>query len=381
MGTDLVRRLRQLEQRGDIPVDIRLQWLSEHEHKVLTPSGLTKLKMCRKRLQGQRRQPKYPLFFSVRSIMHWAFGPLLCGADLLDQLITQLRLVTLMRSGDVANVMWGILQFQDTYLIRTMDKSGKERIFNIGGVCLYTLCHYMVRHISWPAPYLCRYIDQPGVCLGAERIAKRFLHVMKVQNVDTTLFKAHALRGAVATYMLRSGIPKEWVQSRGGWSSMATLDMYYNRCHLARDWVSLLLSGPSSTTTMGEDVGDRQTAGSAAQGTMGGMAETSSSEVESQPPERSCEALLAVLAAHGVLKSWQSSLRCPACNDAMCKEASYACEDCHLVYHVRCLSTVDFDIPVEQGGTGKQPLYHPRCTLCAFKREMKRVPCGSPLQE
>jgi hypothetical protein len=36
MGADLARRLRHLEQRGDIPVHIRLQWLSEHEHKVVT---------------------------------------------------------------------------------------------------------------------------------------------------------------------------------------------------------------------------------------------------------------------------------------------------------------------------------------------------------
>ena len=59
------------------------------------------------------------------------------------------------------------------------------------------------------------------------------------------------------------------------------------------------------------------------------MAKTSSSEVESLPPE-SCEALLAVLAAHGVFKSWQSTLRCLACNDSMSKEASYSCEDCRV---------------------------------------------------
>ena len=149
---------------------------------------------------------------------------------------------------------------------------------------------------------------------------------------------------------------------------MATLDMYYNRCHLTQDWVSLLLAGPMSTSTMGEDAGNRQTASSAEQGTTGGMAKTSSSEVESLPPE-SCEALLAVLAAHGVLKSWQSTLRCPACNDTMSKEASYSCEDCRVTYHVRCLATDDFDIPQEQGGSDRQLLYGPRCTLCQVKRD------------
>ena len=75
-----------------------------------------------------------------------------------------------------------------------------------------------------------------------------------------------------------------------------------------------------STSTMG-DAGNRQIASSAEQGTTWGIAKTSLSDVESLPPE-SCEALLAVLAAHGVLKSWQSTLRCPACNDTMSKEAS-----------------------------------------------------------
>ena len=122
---------------------------------------------------------------------------------------------------------------------------------------------------------------------------------------------------------------------------------------------------------MGDDAGNRQTASSAEQGTTGGMAKTSSSEVESLPPE-SCEALLAVLAAHGILKSLQSNLRCPACNDTMSKEASYSCEDCRVTYHVRCLATDAFDIPLEQGGSGRQLLYGPRCTLCQVKRDFSR---------
>ena len=108
------------------------------------------------------------------------------------------------------------------------------------------------------------------------------------------------------------------------------------------------------------------------------MAKTSSSEVESLPPE-SCEALLAVLAAHGVLKSWQSTLRCPVCNDTVSKEASYSCQDCRVIFHVRCLATNDFDIPVEQGVSGTQPLYGPRCTLCQVKRELSRTPVITPL--
>ena len=141
----------------------------------------------------------------------------------------QLRLLTMMRSSDVANIMSGILTFQDIFLIRTTDKGGLERYFNVGGIGLHSLCKYMVQHVQSPTPHLLRYLDRPNQCLGSERIAKRFLGILTQHGVDTTVFKAYSLRGAVATFLLQSGVPKDWVQWRGGWRDVPTMNEYYNR--------------------------------------------------------------------------------------------------------------------------------------------------------
>jgi hypothetical protein len=100
-----------LEHRGDIPAGQRLQWLDENASKVLTPLGLRQLAMCRVRSTKQAKQLRYPLFFTIQTMVQWAFDGVLKGPSLLDQVITQLRLLTMMWSSDAANIMLGILTF------------------------------------------------------------------------------------------------------------------------------------------------------------------------------------------------------------------------------------------------------------------------------
>ena len=149
------------------------------------------------------------------------------------------------------------------------------------------------------------------------------------------------------------------------------MNEYYNRCHLTHNWENFLLRNKVS---MGEYVEGRQTANSAEQVVKGGSTEASPSEAGSEHPEPHCEALLAVLSAHGILKPLLSPLWCPACNDYMAKEASYKCLGCDVTYHVRCLHTVDFDLPLEQGGVRRQPVFGPYCVTCDYKREMVGFP-------
>ena len=113
-------------------------------------------------------------------------------------------------------------------------------MFNIKGKTLDMIIRYMHRHLEHPALHLFRYEKQPSKCLGAERLAKRALRVMKNMGIDTEVYKAHSLRGATATHMLAQGVPIEQVQSRGHWSSQKTLGMYYNRLHLQLNWEDLL---------------------------------------------------------------------------------------------------------------------------------------------
>ena len=146
-------------------------------------------------------------------MVQWAFDGVLVGPTLLDQVITHFRLLTMMRSSDVANLMSGILTFQDIFLVCTTDKGGLERYFNVGGICLHFLCKYMAQHVQSPAPHLLWYLDRPNQCLGSERIANG---VLTQHGVETTIFKAHSLRGAVATFLLQFGVPKDWVDSSEG---------------------------------------------------------------------------------------------------------------------------------------------------------------------
>ena len=157
-------------------------------------------------------------------------------ADRLDQLILQLRLTTLMRSGDASNTVWALFHHDGQFFIRTTDKKGSPLTFNVSGVTPESVKRYLHDHVEYPAPHLFRYLQQPQMCLGADRLAKQLLDLITKARIDTTIFKSHSLRGATATHLLLKGVPQQWVQQRGQWASSTTLDQYYNRLHQHRQW-------------------------------------------------------------------------------------------------------------------------------------------------
>ena len=57
--------------------------------------------------------------------------------------------------------------------------------------------------------------------------------------MGTQVFKAHSLRGATATHLLKMGVQADVVRARGGWSATKTLDTYYPRLHQCRDWQAI----------------------------------------------------------------------------------------------------------------------------------------------
>ena len=52
---------------------------------------------------------------------------------------------------------------------------------------------------------------------------------MKEAGIDTSIFKAHAIRGAVATKMLDSGELMSDVMRLGRWRSFNAFNEHYNR--------------------------------------------------------------------------------------------------------------------------------------------------------
>jgi hypothetical protein len=268
------------------------------------------------------------VFFNAQPLVDFAFAPTnlqeLSMSKLLDRLILQLRLTTLARSGDLARITWALFVQDGAHFIRLTDKNGALLTFSMPPRTLETLREYMLRHVYYPAPHMLRYAKDPLKILGAERIAKRTKALMASVGIDVSVFKAHSIRGAVATLLMKRGVSRELVQARGHWSSTATLDMYYARLHQDQRWEALLggdagtgmsacAEAPPKAPQTEDDEGSRR----------GGAEERSKAQDD-------------ILAAHAVLRPLFQVVGCPHCLAPIMAEAAYACEWCHRVLHVRC---------------------------------------------
>jgi hypothetical protein len=144
-----------------------------------------------------------------------------------------------MRSVDVSNIVWGLFEHRNRFYIHTT-KNGTLATFSVEGQTLQSLLVYLEKHLDYPNTTLIRYLNSPAKCMGSERIAKRVKETMTQLGIPTEAFKAHSLRGATATHLMLNGMEPQWVQSRGGWQSPETMQMYYNRIHQQQDWEAAL---------------------------------------------------------------------------------------------------------------------------------------------
>jgi hypothetical protein len=235
------------------------------------------------------------------------------------------------------------------YFIRTVDKKGAPLLFSVAGSVLRHVIQHLHAHLLFPNPRLIRSSVAPQKALGSERIAKLALKAMEQCNIDTSVFKAHSIRGAAATALLKKGVPRELIKNRGGWKSTGTLDEYYSRLHHSQDWEALIGApsvSPAVSCTPGED---------AAEQASGSSAGAPTSKVPKGLPTKDGSAmgtefwggpaLLPDLAARGVLRDVNSHDQCPACSFSMHLEAAYTCTSCGKTYHVRCLATAPDPIP------------------------------------
>ena len=351
---ELMTALRNMECEHDIPVRARMQWVKDALWGEKNPRRRLMLQQCCKRLDRGTRTPRYPTFFSIEPLVKAAFS---WSSNILqvDRLILQLRLTTMMRSGDLENVSWALFHWETVHYIRTTNKQGKPSVYNVTGHTLTNLIDYMYKHRKNPAPFLIRYIKEPGCCMGGERIAKRLLHLMASLGVNTEVFKAHSLRGATATHLLRLGVPQTMVQARGAWSDNRTLDLYYSRLHQDKDWQELL---------QGENVSTWHSLTCAAPFPTSSTA-SSTQEEESGEGEGKGTAQVNALAALGVLRPLFQRNECPSCGLLMEHEALYRCQQCQLLYHVRCMGP-------EQGANQRQTQYSTKCFICNMAGQYKR---------
>ena len=356
--------LRMLECQQDIPATIRMQWIQSAMHITSKPRDHVMMRQSIQRLKNASRRAKHPVFFSIQPLLQHAFPeqhtPLSEWSmdHLLDILILQLRLTTLMRSVDIANIAFALFHQDGVHFVRATDKKGEATTFSITGFTLYTLLEYMHRHLNQPALFLFRYTKDPSQCLGSERLAKRLLQVMQQCGIDTATFKAHSLRGATATHLLAKGTPISHVQARGHWSSLQTLDVYYNRLHQQIDWETHLLGGHAE--------GRHDSAACAVLPPSAPQADPTK-EGESWGDKGESTAQAAALAAQGVLRALYDSTHCPSCTLPMQKEAAYKCTKCRSIYHVRCMG--------HYASVGNRQLrYGTMCFLCTMASTLKPNP-------
>lgn len=111
-------KIRQVLSLHDIPAEYKIEMLegasTEQKFQKALKSAIQKVKQ-------QAKRARYPIFFDIQPIVQYAFAPEADPANnipgsrdpghQLDRLLLQLRLTTLMRSVDVANIVWGVFEY------------------------------------------------------------------------------------------------------------------------------------------------------------------------------------------------------------------------------------------------------------------------------
>ena len=80
-----------------------------------------------KRVKKSIKKPKHDIFYPVAGLCKWAFQngeQEMEVGEMVDKLLMQIRLGTLMRSGDAANIVWALFEQEGGTFIKTTDNKG-----------------------------------------------------------------------------------------------------------------------------------------------------------------------------------------------------------------------------------------------------------------
>jgi len=101
---ELQAALRTLETEHDVPARLRMEWLSDALANIEDPRLRVLAKAGLKRLKKSTKRPKHDVLYDLEPLVQLAFGT--TPLPQVDRLILQLRLTTLMKSGDTATITW-----------------------------------------------------------------------------------------------------------------------------------------------------------------------------------------------------------------------------------------------------------------------------------
>ena len=369
----------------DISPRQRLRWAHDIQR-----SGLAPEKACIKAINAIKRQckaPRYTVPMPLRPVVAFlqtlvSQGPASLAMEvLLPATIVALRLLTMLRSTDLEHMHNTLLESEGKFYVACVQKGGKSHVSSVQGFALRFLREYLWRVRGAPGPRVFRWLENPNLCLGSQRIAKVAKNFLGEQNINTDFFKAHALRGAAASQFLSAGVPFALVQAQGGWADGPTLQRYYNQAAHQVDWFQALQAPPASfcqganllphpalcpspAPPPGEIVVEANNQGLSQVSEIVPPSCEQSEATRGDNEEHLAQSLVD-LAALGILRKFAEGGICPRCKGGLAWEAAYRCAMCSQLFHVRCMArTRDATQRPVPPLDRRQWVHHPVCSWC-----------------
>ena len=140
------------------------------------------------------------------------------------------------RSSDLSHLLPNLWEHQGSLNCRFLDKTGRQRLLTLSGRPLQLFLVYLARVSVAPAPFLLRYQNDMGRCLGAEAVAKVVLKLMAACGIDTNLVQGTLCAWGQCHRILAAGVDQTLTRQRGGWSDSRAFDVHYARLHQLVAW-------------------------------------------------------------------------------------------------------------------------------------------------
>ena len=234
--------LKDIESWYDVPFTVKLTYLNMAVDRH--PELGAEAERTAARLKRFHDHPKYEVFYEVQPLLDWLKGldyPATLTLEVLTRAtIVALRITTLMRSGDLHNMVSHVYIHSDQYFVCAKNKKGTLVTARVDGITKDLVLEYLFCHRNHPAALFFRNQNNPALCISSERIAKHRLIVMEAVGVNTHVFKSHSIRGATTTFLFSLGVDKQLVQARVQWSSEICMGRYYSLLHSHIPWDQVL---------------------------------------------------------------------------------------------------------------------------------------------
>ena len=174
-----------------------------------------------------------------------------------------------------------------------------------------------------------------------ERIAQLVLIAMGEVGIDTSKFKAHAVRGSATTDLLKANVPSIAVQARGGWQTESAYIHNYARLHQSIDVDGVFAAASSAPKLQLREPGRAEAIG---------LSSPKETEVKlryrfpkgKSPSEAAQPQAATSSSSAGVVVPQDDGARvlqrpiCSVCKRAIAYEAATRCKQCAQLRHIRC---------------------------------------------